>query len=127
MILGCFALNADAQFLYNVFDTDTITNTEADTLTWARAFTPANSLGCHCEYVELSGTANVNQYLEGSQDNGSTWFLIDTDTIVAGISAAEIYQYTSHLSQTASRYRVRIVGEGTESLQYNCSMAVRRL
>jgi hypothetical protein len=126
MILGCFALNADAQFLYQAFDRDTITNTEADTLTWARAFTPANSIGCHCEYVELSGTAAITQVLEGSQDNGSTWFAIDTDTIVSGANTAEVYQFSSSLSTTAARYRVRLTGAGTESLQYDCSMAVRR-
>jgi hypothetical protein len=127
MILVCFAFSADAQYLYKAFDRDTITDTEADTLTWARAFTPANSIGCHCEYVELSGTAEVTQVLEGSQDNGTTWFQIDSDTIVSGVAAAEIYQFSSSATQTAARYRVRLTGSGTESLQYNCSMAVRRL
>jgi hypothetical protein len=127
LFLAFFALKSDAQYLYHAFDTDTITDTEADTLTWARAFTPANSIGCHCEYVELSGTANVTQVLEGSQDNGTTWFQIDSDTIVSGVAAAEIYQFSSSTTQTAARYRVRLTGSGTESLQYDCSMAVRRL
>ena len=126
MILVCFALSANAQYVYNVFDRDTITDTEVDTLTWARAFTPSNGIGCHCEYVELSGTSAITQVLEGSQDNGTAWFVIDTDTIASGVAAAEIYLFSTSLSQTAARYRVRLTGAGTESLQYDCSMAVRR-
>ena len=127
MILVCFALNADAQYVYNLFDLDTITDTEADTLLLSRYVTPGHNVSCHCEYTELTGTSDVDQILEGSQDNGTQWFVIDTDTLVNGVNAGELLQFSGYLSNNATRYRVRIVGAGTQSLQYRCSIAVRRI
>lgn len=126
-LLFLLSFSVKAQYLYNLYAVDTITNAEADTLTWSRAFTPAHNVSCHCEYTELSGTSDVDQILEGSQDNGTQWFVIDTDTLVNGIAAAELLQFAAYTTNNATRYRVRLAGAGTQSLQYRCSLAVRRI
>lgn len=127
LLFVSISVTSQAQHIHTLFAADTITNTEADTLNWTSNFNPGHYISCHCEYTELSGTSDVDQILEGSQDGGTQWFVIDTDTLVNGVNAAEIYQFSGYTSNNAKRYRVRLVGAGTQSLRYRCSLAVRRI
>lgn len=101
-----------------VWNLDTITNTEIDTLTLTgqlSTLVSAFQYNYAIKRTSISGTANVKVYLdESAQTTGTTnWYTIDSSSTTtatnATIRAAYLY---------GKRHRLRVKGTGTQLTSY---------
>ena len=117
---------------YSVFDyrMDTLTNANTATINigrrdnsvWNTVTTPTNFLSLYtydikCRPVSLSGTISVKLVLDASNMRSGTstdWCAIDS---ITGTTSARVLQLRS-TDATATRYRIRVIGAGTQSSQY---------
>ena len=117
---------------YNNFDfrKDTITDAETNTINigtrdnsvWNTVTTPTNFLSLYTydiklRPVSLSGTISIKMVLDASNYKTGTstdWIAIDS---ITGTTSARQLQLRS-TDATATRYRVRIIGAGTQSSTY---------
>jgi hypothetical protein len=121
---------AVGEYLNYNYRKDTITNAEVNTLNvgrrdnsiWNTVTTPANLLSLYTYDVKvlplsLSGTLSVKVVLDASNTTSGTisdWTAIDSLT---GTTAARVLQLRS-TDATANRYRLRVIGSGTQSSTY---------
>ena len=117
---------------YSVFDyrKDTITNAETNNLfvgrrdnsVWNTVTTPTNFLSLYSYDIKvrplsLSGTQSVKVVLDASNMRSGTstdWVAIDSTTATV---SDKCFQLRS-TDATASRYRIRVIGSGTQSSTY---------
>lgn len=118
---------------------DTLTNAEINTLNigrrdnsiWNTVTTPANMLSLYTYDVKvlplsLSGTMSVKVVLDASNTTSGTisdWCAIDS---ITGTTAAKVLQLRS-TEATANRYRLRVIGSGTQSSTYQIWTAWKKL
>lgn len=109
---------------------DTITNAEINTLNigrrdnsiWNTVTTPANLLSLYTYDIKvlplsLSGTLSIKVVLDAANTTSGTisdWMAIDSLT---GTTAAKVFNLRS-TDATANRYRLRVIGSGTQSSTY---------
>lgn len=121
---------AVGEYLNYNYRKDTLTNTETNTLNvgrrdnsiWNTVTTPANMLSLYTYDVKvlplsLSGTLSVKVVLDASNTTSGTisdWTPIDSLT---GTTAAKAFQLRG-TDATANRYRIRVIGSGTQSSTY---------
>ena len=128
--------SADNQYFavgdYNVFDyrIDTLTNAETNNLfigrrdnsVWNTVSTPTNFLSLYTYDIKvlpvsLSGTQSVKVVLDASNMRSGTstdWCAIDSSTATV---STKVFQLRS-TEATANRYRLRVIGSGTQSSTY---------
>lgn len=100
---------------------DTITNTEADTLTLPVALLSTWSASYSVNLTQLSGTANVAVVLQKSNTaNGTDWKTLDTFTGTSGLLHEE---YSELLGR---RYRLILTGTGTQSTTYDIDAILKK-
>lgn len=117
---------------YTVFDyrKDTLTNAgtatinigKRDNSVWNTVTTPTNFLSLYTydikvRPVSLSGTQSVKVVLDASNMRSGTstdWTAIDSTTATV---STKVFQLRS-TEATASRYRLRVIGSGTQSSTY---------
>ncbi len=121
---------AVGEYLNYNYRKDTLTNAEVNTLNvgrrdnsiWNTVTTPANMLSLYTYDVKvlplsLSGTMSVKVVLDASNTTSGTisdWCAIDSLT---GTTAARVLQLRG-TDATANRYRLRVIGSGTQSSTY---------
>lgn len=106
---------SNAQTVRRTYATDTITNTEKDTLAVPGTFLSAYRYNVQGFRTSLSGTHNVRIYLDGSAlTSGNTdWFIMDSTTTTTATT------FSLRGSADAIRYRIRVSGvSGTQSSRY---------
>lgn len=116
---------------------DTLTNAELDTMnvgnrdnsTWNTVTTPVNFLSLYTYDIKLlpaslSGTMSVKMVLDASNTKTGTsvdWLAIDSLTA----TTAKVLQLRS-TDATAYRYRLRVIGSGTQSSTYTITTAWKK-
>lgn len=121
------ATGGNVQFNYRK---DTLTNAEANTLNvgsrdnsiWNTVTTPTNFMSLYTYDVKvlplsLSGTLSVKVVLDASNTSSGTindWCAIDS---ITGTTSARVLQLRS-TDATAIKYRLRVIGAGTQSSTY---------
>lgn len=109
---------------------DTITNAETNTLNigrrdnsiWNTVTTPANLLSLYTYDIKvlplsLSGTLSIKVVLDAANTTSGTisdWMAIDSLT---GTTAAKVFNLRG-TDATSNRYRLRVIGSGTQSSTY---------
>jgi len=113
---------------------DTLTNAEANTLNigardnsiWNTVTTPVTfgslyTYNIQCIPLNLSGTISVKMVLDASNKStpgtSTDWCAIDS---ITGTTAGRVLQL-SGTEAKASRYRLRVIGAGTQSSTYEIS------
>lgn len=116
------------------FDIDTLTNTEADTLTFEKNFDYPSEITFSLNNTELSGTATAVWVVQQSATNSSTvnWQTTDTLSTVTATSVANVNLTNQPELSTDNKlwgYRVRLIGtnSGTGVHRYNINAIARRL
>lgn len=106
-------VSAGGAYRYRLIDT--ITNAELDTITLPVNFISLYTGLATVERTNLSGTTNVSVFLDESNFTSGTnnWYTINT---VAGTGATVAIASQTELA--GIRYRIRIVGSGTQSTRY---------
>jgi hypothetical protein len=121
---------AVGEYLNYNYRKDTLTNAEVNTLNvgrrdnsiWNTVTTPANLLSLYTYDINilplsLSGTMSVKVVLDGANTTSGTisdWCAIDS---ITGTTAARVLQLRS-TDATKNRYRLRVIGSGTQSSTY---------
>lgn len=103
--------------------TDTITNTEIDTVTFPVNFVSLYTALLTVPRTQLSGTTNVTIYIdESSVTSGVTdWKVIDT---LSG-TGATVASFTQD-ELRGLRYRIRLAGTGTQSSRYTLNWTAKK-
>lgn len=100
---------------------DTITNTEADTLTIPANLLSLWSASFSVNLTQLSGTADVAVVIQKSNtSSGSDWKTLDTFTGTSGLLHEE---YSELLGR---RYRLILTGSGTQSTTYDIDAILKK-
>lgn len=107
---------------YSYSLSDTITNTENDTIEIPARLVSDWSGGWHVQATSLSGTVQLANTVEESLSyNGTDWVSVDTlNNSAAGTTRAEqdrVYGF---------RQRIRIVGSGTQSTRYTVYFVAKK-
>jgi len=115
------------------FTTDTITNTEADTLTISPLLLSKWSYNWSFAIDSLSGTPNIAiKVQESNKRSGSEWYTLETST-VSGIGSTQ--SVTTHNGDNTEnpdgkvrgvRQRVILTGTGTESTLYSVKLTLKK-
>lgn len=110
---------ANAQTLDGYFipagTTDTITNTESDTITISSNLLSAWSYNWTVQMSQLSGTSNISITVqESASKNGTDWITIGTDSITGTSGTKRIVGALVY----GQRQRIIITGTGSQSTRY---------
>lgn len=116
------AQNLDAYYRYTI--SDTITNSEADTIELPVLMLSPWSYNWTVETTQLSGTQALAIVLqESSSISGTDWFQIDTKSTTG---SADLDRMTGALIY-GQRQRIIITGSGTQSTKYQIYFIAKKV
>lgn len=121
LILG-FSVNAQRD-IHRTFTLDTLTN--AGTNNYALSQTSIKTLGSmffHVAGTPITGTAAGTIKYQISNNGGTTWHTMATDTVTTGAATDQSYQLDNFAGNTA---RVSIVGTGTQTTSFRVSIGFK--
>lgn len=110
--------------IHRTFTLDTLTNTGTNNYALSQTdITDLGSLFYHVSGTPISGTVTGTINYQISNNGGTTWHTMATDTLTTGAATNQSYQLDNFAGNTA---RVSIVGGGTQTSSYRVSIGYKR-